>query len=149
MKGIFNYQVPGRTPTTNETNAPKNTIESASGSNQFQSNASCNSEQLTNIQSLIQNLLQGILQKLGLASEKTPATPPKCDDGGMVTTQAVGEEDGGIKDPPTITTLALGEEDGGLTTQAVGEEDGGIQDPPTITTFAVGEEDGGITSGKW
>lgn len=132
MKGIFNYQVPGRTPTTNEANASQNTTVSASSNNHFQSNANSNSEQLTNIQSLIQNLLQGILQKLGLANGEIPAIPPKCNHGD-VTTQAIGEEDGGVKDPPTVTTYALGEEDGGLTTQAIGEDGLG-------TTKALGEE---------
>lgn len=39
-----------------------------------------------------------------------------------------------------VTTLAVGEEDGGgfATTKALGEEDGGW-----ATTMAVGEEDGG------
>jgi len=44
----------------------------------------------------------------------------------MVTTLAVGEEDGG----GFATTKALGEEDGGwATTMAVGEEDGGGLSP--------------------
>lgn len=42
--------------------------------------------------------------------------------------------------PEMVTTLAVGEEDGGgfATTKALGEEDGGW-----ATTMAVGEEDGG------
>jgi len=41
---------------------------------------------------------------------------------------------------PVMTTMAIGEEDGGgITTMALGEESGG----PIYTTLAVGEEDGG------
>ncbi|SKA90174.1 hypothetical protein SAMN02745130_03108 [Thiothrix eikelboomii] len=151
-KGIFNYQVPGRTPATNE-NKTATTPVSAHATKQYQTSVSGNSEQLSNANSLISSLLQNILQKLGLghgdsgSKPSTPATPtPKPD----VTTLALGEEDGGIKNPPDVTTLALGEEDGGIknppdvTTLALGEEDGGIKNPPDVTTLALGEEDGGI-----
>ncbi|MFI0400949.1 MAG: hypothetical protein ACH34X_17835 [Thiolinea sp.] len=158
-QGIFNYQVPGRTPATNESNT-NNASASVSAVKQYQGSSSNNTEQLSNIQSLIMNLLQGLLQKLGLGAGETPptTTTPKPDittlavgeeDGGIkpptdVTTLAVGEEDGGTNPPIDVTTYAIGEEDGGIaTTQAVGEEDGGIKPPTDVTTLAVGEEDGG------
>ncbi|HMT94451.1 hypothetical protein [uncultured Thiothrix sp.] len=142
MKGIFNYQVPGRAPSMNEITLSNKPNISVSTNTPFQSNTASQADQLTNIQSQILNLLQGVLQKLGLGSGENPVNPPNGDDStqnkppkydhgnnpkcGAVTTQAVGEEDGCIKDPTTVTTLALGEEDGGITTQAVSEEDGGI-----------------------
>ena len=44
---------------------------------------------------------------------------------------------------PIMTTMAIGEEDGGcVTTMALGEEGGG----PIFTTLALGEEDGGRPS---
>ncbi|WP_199925541.1 hypothetical protein [Paenibacillus bouchesdurhonensis] len=51
--------------------------------------------------------------------------------------------DGGSLDRPIVTTLAVGEEDGGpiMTTMALGEEGGG----PIMTTLAVGEEGGATT----
>lgn len=134
-QGIFNYQVPGRTPATNESN-PNNAGASGSAVKQYQGSSSNNTEQLSNIQSLIMNLLQGLLQKLGLGAGETrpTTTTPKPDittlavgeeDGGIATTQAVGEEDGGIKPPTDVTTLAVGEEDGGgITTKALGEDGG-------------------------
>ena len=148
-QGIFNYQVPGRTPATNESNT-NNASASVSAVKQYQGSSSNNTEQLSNIQSLIMNLLQGLLQKLGLGAGETPptTTTPKPD----ITTLAVGEEDGGIKPPTDVTTLAVGEEDGGIkpptdvTTLAVGEEDGGTNPPIDVTTYAIGEEDGGIAT---
>ncbi len=92
-----------------------------------------------------------------------PYQPPT--NSGIVTTLAVGEEDGsgpfpvepdgGIGDgagpPPFATTLAIGEEDGQSytpapgtpTTLALGEEDGSAfpKDPDDVTTLAIGEED--------
>jgi hypothetical protein len=87
-----------------------------------------------------------------------PDMPPP---GGMATTMAVGEEDGGGLDGGGLdggdvaTTRMVGEEEGmdgfpgGMaTTMAMGEEDGGglmpNQPPPGMaTTMAMGEEDGG------
>lgn len=109
--------------------------------------------------------VQGLQDRLNKAN-----TPIGKDKGGnnvppILTTYAVGEEDGGnaapkpISEPPTFTTLAVGEEDGGgigtgvtnpptLTTFALGEENGSadytpppVTEAPVVTTFAVGEED--------
>jgi hypothetical protein len=85
---------------------------------------------------------------------KTLAAPGSEGGGSKITTQAVGEEGGGLDKPGNgfdITTLAVGEEGGGLdkpgngskTTLAVGEEGGGF-DKPRITTMVVGEEGGGF-----
>lgn len=168
MNGIFNYQVPGRAPTVNENTNKNNNNISANNRSKFQDDHGGKAESLANNQSLIMNLLQALLLKLGLADgDKTP-TPPKLDhnpstkpsrgdnnqganpcgvttlavgeeDGGTATTKAIGEEDGG-----SVTTLAIGEEDGGIaTTLAIGEDGGGI-----ATTQAVGEEDGGTATTK-
>lgn len=56
----------------------------------------------------------------------------------VVTTLAIGEEDG--DGPPVATTWAIGEEDAdGVTTLGIGEED--CDEPPFATTDMVGEEE--------
>lgn len=76
------------------------------------------------------------------------------------TTQALGEEGGGVQPStralgeeggtsPSATTYAIGEEGGGggnVTTYAVGEEGSTTPPPPTggnVTTYAIGEEGSG------
>ena len=75
-----------------------------------------------------------------LAQEYSPA------DDNIVTTLAIGEEDGGSYQPAPekVTTLAIGEEDNSGPIPV--EPDGGIGDGaeplPFATTLAIGEEDG-------
>lgn len=88
---------------------------------------------------------EGDAAKGGSSSKPSSTKPPKKEggQGGVITTQAIGEEGGQL--PPGViqggnTTKRLGEEGGLVTTQAIGEEGGNL--PGGGTTKAVGEEGG-------